>query len=53
MKRTKLIKHLESNNCTFFREGGNHTVYINIFTRKKTAIPRYTEIGDIFCNAIC
>jgi predicted RNA binding protein YcfA (HicA-like mRNA interferase family) len=53
MKRTKLIKYLEIHDCVFFREGGNHTVYVNIKTRKKTAIPRHIEIGDVFCNEIC
>lgn len=53
MKRAKLIQYLEFNNCAFFREGGNHTIYINKKTRKKSAIPRHTEIGDIFCNEIC
>jgi predicted RNA binding protein YcfA (HicA-like mRNA interferase family) len=53
MKRLKLIKHIEDNHCVLFREGGNHSVYMNRFTRKKTAIPRHNEIGDVFCNEIC
>src|ERR1035441_5829288 len=29
MKRVDLIRHLERCGCEFFRQGGNHTVYIN------------------------
>ena len=53
MKRNQLIKHLLSNGCVLKREGGNHSVYINVKTRKRNAVPRHNEIGDIFCNEIC
>jgi predicted RNA binding protein YcfA (HicA-like mRNA interferase family) len=53
MKRNKLIKHLLDNNCVFKREGGDHSIYINLKTSKRTAIPRHIEIGDVFCNEIC
>jgi predicted RNA binding protein YcfA (HicA-like mRNA interferase family) len=29
MKRVDLIRHLERCGCEFFRQGGNHTVYVN------------------------
>ncbi len=29
MKRTALIKYLLENNCILFKEGSNHSVYIN------------------------
>ena len=53
MKRGKLIKHLHDNGCIFHREGGNHTIYFNPKTNKVTAIPRHSEIDDIFCNKLC
>jgi len=27
MKRTDLVRHLESSDCVFVREGGRHTIY--------------------------
>jgi hypothetical protein len=30
MKRRKLLQHLERNGFTFHREGGRHTIYINV-----------------------
>ena len=53
MKRTKLIHHLLSNGCVLKREGGNHTIFFNPKTGKKSALPRHIEIGDILCNEIC
>jgi len=53
MKRNQLIKYLESNDCIWDREGGNHTIYINIHNLLSTAIPRHNEIDDILCNKIC
>jgi len=53
MKRNKLIKHLLDNECIFRREGAGHTIFMNIKTGKRTAVPRHTEIRDIVCNDIC
>ena len=53
MKRTKLIKHLLNNNCVLYREGANHSIYVNLKTGKKSALPRHNEFGDVFCNEIC
>jgi len=53
MKRSQLIKHLLDNNCILKREGVNHSIYINLHTGKKNAVPRHNEIGDFFCNEIC
>ena len=53
MKRIKLIQHLLSNGCALKREGSNHTIFINLKTKKRNAVPRHTEIGDVFCNEIC
>ena len=53
MKRAKLIKHITTNGCILYREGGNHTIFVNSKTLKTSAVPRHSEIGDIFCNEIC
>ncbi len=53
MKRRDLIRHLEKNGCELFREGGNHTVYINRHTRKTSTIPRHREIFDLLARKIC
>jgi predicted RNA binding protein YcfA (HicA-like mRNA interferase family) len=43
MKRNQLIQHLENHGCIFKREGGNHSIYMNSKTRKRTAVPRHSE----------
>jgi mRNA interferase HicA len=53
MKRRKLLKYLESNNCKFLREGGNHTVYYNVEKKKVSTIPRHNEINDYLIKKIC
>jgi mRNA interferase HicA len=44
MKRTDLIRHLETHGCQFVREGRQHSLYINRQTRKSAAVPRHREI---------
>lgn len=46
MKRIDLIRHIEAGGCTFLREGGRHTVYINPTARKVSTIPRHREINE-------
>ena len=53
MKRNQLIKYIIENGCIFKREGSNHSIYMNLQTGKRTAIPRHSEIKDTFCNEIC
>lgn len=53
MKRTALIRHLETYGCEFLREGGKHTIYINRSTQKSTSIPRHREINDFLACKIC
>ncbi len=53
MKRTDLIRHLESHGCEFLREGGNHTVYVNRRVRKSSSIPRHRDINDLLARKIC
>ncbi|HPI19797.1 MAG TPA: type II toxin-antitoxin system HicA family toxin [Candidatus Kapabacteria bacterium] len=53
MKRKQLISFLQKNNCILFREGGNHSVYINLELRKSTTVPRHNEINDYLVRKIC
>ncbi len=53
MNRRKLIRHLEKHGCEFFREGGNHTVYVNRRTSQSSTVPRHREIFDHLARKIC
>jgi len=53
MKRNQLIKYLLTNGCIFKREGSEHSIYMNVKTRKRVAVPRHSEIKDTLCNVIC
>ncbi|MBD0264249.1 MAG: type II toxin-antitoxin system HicA family toxin [Tolypothrix sp. Co-bin9] len=53
MKRRKLIRHLEDNECLFLREGGKHTIYYNPSNNRTSTVPRHTEIVDILAAKIC
>jgi predicted RNA binding protein YcfA (HicA-like mRNA interferase family) len=53
MKRKDLIRHLERHGCEYFREGGNHTVYVNRAAQTSSAIPRHHEINDFLARKIC
>jgi predicted RNA binding protein YcfA (HicA-like mRNA interferase family) len=53
MKRNKLVKYLETNGCTFAREGGNHTLYKNISNGKASTVPRHSDIKENLCRKIC
>jgi predicted RNA binding protein YcfA (HicA-like mRNA interferase family) len=53
MKRVDLIRHLERCGCEFFRQGGDHTVYINRSAGKSSSIPRHREMNDFLARKIC
>ncbi len=53
MKRRELLDYLHKQGCTFVREGGNHTWYMNPAQNKRSAIPRHSEIHDILAVKIC
>jgi mRNA interferase HicA len=44
MKRRDLEAHLRRHDCEFLREGARHTVYINVTSGRKAAVPRHNEI---------
>jgi predicted RNA binding protein YcfA (HicA-like mRNA interferase family) len=53
VKRVDLIRHLEQHGCALFREGGNHSVYVNRRTRKSSSVPRHREINEFLARKIC
>jgi predicted RNA binding protein YcfA (HicA-like mRNA interferase family) len=53
MKRAKLLKYLKENGCDFFKEGTNHTIFINRKTNNLSTIPRHNDINDILAAKIC
>jgi mRNA interferase HicA len=53
MKRNQLIKHLEMHGCILLREGANHTIYMNPYTKRQSAVGRHRELADLLCKKIC
>lgn len=53
MKRRDLIRHLEGKGCELFREGANHSVYVNRAAKKTSTVPRHREINDFLARKIC
>ncbi len=53
MKRNLLIQYFNSQGCVLFREGGNHSVFVNTETGKKVSVPRHPEINDYLIKEIC
>jgi len=53
MKRSKLVKHLNSFGCKIQREGRRHTVFMNGDGTRKSAMPRHTEIKSNLVLKIC
>jgi mRNA interferase HicA len=53
VKRVDLIRHLEAQGCVLIREGGNHSVYVNLSQRKASTVPRHREIDEFLVRKIC
>lgn len=52
MKRSELIKQLESIGCILIRHGGKHDWYHNPITRISQPIPRHREINELLAKSI-
>lgn len=50
MKRRDLVKLLEKNGWTFYRNGGGHDIYVK--GSDVESIPRHTEIKENLAKAI-
>ena len=46
MKRRELLRHLQQHGCSLLREGGRHSWWINPVKKRRSAIPRHTEIDE-------
>ena len=53
MKRNRLLKYLAGYQCSLFREGKKHSIFINNDNGEMTAIPRHTDIKENLCRKIC
>ncbi|MDA8408664.1 MAG: type II toxin-antitoxin system HicA family toxin [Deltaproteobacteria bacterium] len=53
MKRLDFITHLVKNGCELFREGGNHSIYVNRTVKSVSAVPRHREINEFLIRKIC
>lgn len=53
MKRIKLVKHLRKHGCTFVREGGSHSWWMNLQADGRSSVPRHNEIDDQLAKKIC
>jgi len=53
MKRKEFLKYLRSQGCELLREGGKHSWWFNPESKKRSAIPRHSEIKDIVAKKIC
>ncbi len=53
MKRTDLVRHLQSHGCLLVRDRGKHSVYCNAARDRFTAVPRHREINTFTARNIC
>jgi len=53
MKIVDFIRHLKVNRCELYREGGNHSIYINVVNNKISVVPHHKEIKNNLCKKIC
>lgn len=47
------MQYLSRNDCELIREGRRHSWWGNRANRRRTAIPRHTEIRDELVRKIC
>jgi predicted RNA binding protein YcfA (HicA-like mRNA interferase family) len=53
MKRSEFIKYLHQNDCSLYREGSKHSVFVNNSNSKRVTVPRHTELHNDFCKEMC
>ena len=53
VKRYTLQRHLRRHGCRIEHEGREHTIWINLVTGRKEAVPRQTEIKHLLARKIC
>ena len=53
MKRKDLLRHLRQHGCVLVREGGEHSIWQNPSTGRRSSVPRHREIVDYTAQQIC
>jgi predicted RNA binding protein YcfA (HicA-like mRNA interferase family) len=53
MKRHDLVRHLEAHGCRLLRQGGRHSLYVNLANNRTSAVPRHREINEFLVRKIC
>jgi len=53
VKRTDLVRHLEQHGCELFREGAEHSVFVNRAVNRTSTVPRHQEIKNPTAIKIC
>jgi mRNA interferase HicA len=53
MKRKQFLVLLRKKGCILHREGGNHSVFINLNKKKASTVPRHNEINGNLVRKIC
>ena len=53
MKRRDLLRHLQTHGCRLEREGGQHSLWMNLETGAVEAAPRHAKIGKHLSRKIC
>ena len=53
MKRTDVVRHLETLGCYLLREGRKHSVFVNPVNNQATTVPRHREINEFLVRKIC
>ena len=53
MKRRDLLRHLRQHGCRLVREGGEHSMWENPATHRRTSVPRHNEILEFTAARIC
>jgi mRNA interferase HicA len=53
MKRIDLERHLRGQGCLLYRQGSEHSIWLNPSQRKIASVPRHKEIKAGTVRAIC
>ncbi len=53
MKRRDVLRHLRQHGCRLVREGGEHSIWENPATHRRTSVPRHNEILEFTAVRIC
>jgi mRNA interferase HicA len=53
MKRRYLLRHLTQHGCQLGREGGEHSIWENPTTNRRTSVPRHHEVPEFTAARIC